>query len=39
MKEGVLANCYHEIMDYLMDSIYLFAESTNINPEMILSCI
>ncbi|MCR6850417.1 IS630 family transposase [Bacillus sp. IBL03825] len=39
MKENVLANCYHETMDHLMDSIYQFTESINKNPEAILSRI
>lgn len=39
MKENVLANCYHETMDHLMDSIYQFIESIDKNPEGILSRI
>ncbi|WP_042887736.1 IS630 family transposase [Bacillus cereus] len=39
MKENVLANCYHETMDHLMDSIYQFIESIDKNPEAILSRI
>jgi len=39
MKETVLANCYHETMDYLVDSIYQFIESIGKNPEAILSRI
>ncbi|MDY7965471.1 transposase [Bacillus thuringiensis] len=39
MKENVLANCYHETMDHLMDSIYQFIESIDKNPEVILSRI
>ncbi|WP_270422505.1 hypothetical protein [Bacillus thuringiensis] len=39
MKENVLANCYHEMMDHLMDSIYQFIESIDKNPEAILSHI
>lgn len=38
MKETV-ANCYHETMDYLVDSIYQFVESIGKNPEAILSRI
>ncbi|CDN37977.1 unnamed protein product [Bacillus thuringiensis DB27] len=39
MKENVLANCYHETMDHLVDSIYQFIESIDKNPEAILSRI
>ncbi|HDR5276893.1 TPA: IS630 family transposase [Bacillus thuringiensis] len=39
MKENVLANCYHETMGHLMNSIYQFTEPINKNPEMILSRI
>jgi len=39
MKENVLANCYHETMDHLMDSIYQFIESINENPDTILNRI
>ncbi|WP_372584422.1 hypothetical protein [Bacillus thuringiensis] len=36
MKEHVLANCYHETMDHLADSIYQFIDK---NPEAIFSRI
>ncbi|PEA88279.1 IS630 family transposase, partial [Bacillus thuringiensis] len=39
MKENVLANYYHETMDYLVDSIDQFIESIDKNPEAILSRI
>ncbi|WP_286675266.1 MULTISPECIES: transposase [Bacillus] len=39
MKENVLANCYHETMEHLLDSIYQFTESINKIPETILSRI
>lgn len=39
MKENVLANCYHETMDHLADSIYQFIKSIDKNPEAILSRI
>lgn len=39
MKENVLANCYHETMNHLINSMYQFTESINKNPEMILSHI
>ncbi|HDR6248016.1 TPA: hypothetical protein QCU24_005920 [Bacillus cereus] len=39
MKENVLANCCHETMKHLKDSIYQFIESIDKNPEAILSRI
>ncbi|WP_257129275.1 transposase [Bacillus cereus] len=39
MKENILANCYHETMDHLVDSIYQFIKSIDKNPEAILSRI
>ncbi|EOQ01515.1 hypothetical protein IKC_06483 [Bacillus cereus VD184] len=39
MKDNVLANCYLETMDHLVDSIYQFIKSIDKNPETILSRI